>query len=123
MQPTDDEMRNQWYRTMLAAEDAFKSISAHLSGDTARDSKGKLGVSRETPSDLDEIKNRLDKHNKALAVIGSFVTFEKNSLGFDPAWKVHSLVGLTACRECGGSGWLARDESCKNCKRSGFLSV
>jgi hypothetical protein len=82
-----------------------------------RGPKGDRGVPG--PSvDLTEINKRLDQHDKALSIIGVFGGFENVSFGqTEPGRMVRSLVGFSVCRECVGTGWLARDESCTNCKK------
>ncbi len=74
------------------------------------------------PADLTEIHKTLEAHRKALAIIGVFGGFE--NVGFsqmEPGRRVRDLAGLTACRECIGTGWIARDETCSNCKQQGYI--
>jgi hypothetical protein len=68
--------------------------------------------------DVHKIWDTLANHRKALAIIGVFAGFENVSFGqTEPGRSVRSLAGLSVCRECVGTGWLARDESCTNCKK------
>lgn len=71
-------------------------------------------------SDLKEIREQLDKHRKALAIIGSYANFEKVFFGLNPDRAVHDLVKLKSC-SCIGTGWVARDESCSKCGMKGYI--
>jgi hypothetical protein len=73
---------------------------------------------------FDEILKQLASHRKALAIIGTVGGFENVSFGqSEPGRLVRSLVGLSACRECLGTGWLARDETCKTCAQNGYTKA
>lgn len=76
-----------------------------------------------TPGTLDRVIKRLDNHAKALAIIASFGGFENVSFGqSEPGGQVRSLAGISVCRECVGTGWLARDETCRDCNGKGYKS-
>ena len=93
--------------------------------------RGNLAVDGSTESspaprneDLQKIWETITKHRKALAIIGTLGGFE--NVGFsqmEPGRKVRSLVELSACRECIGTGWIARDETCTNCNREGYIGA
>jgi len=75
-------------------------------------------------SDLKEIRETLDKHRKALGLIATFGQFrDVGFFGTEPKQALSRLTKLRACPECVGTGWLARDESCKNCKTRGYLET
>jgi len=72
----------------------------------------------------DEVRKELVKHRKALALISSFATFgDAGFFGVQPARAIQSLIGSVACKECVGTGWVARDESCKHCHASGYIEA
>lgn len=72
-------------------------------------------------SDLKEIRETLDKHRKALAMLGTFAEFKDvGFFGTKPDRAVEGLIKLKACPDCVGTGWLARDESCRKCKMGYF---
>lgn len=74
------------------------------------------------PGTVDRIVKVQDDHRKALAVIAQFF-HSTNSFDLNPRREVERLIGIQACSECGGSGWLARDESCRTCGSKGFVTL
>lgn len=72
--------------------------------------------------DVEEIRKTLDAHRKALAVVAEFGQFKNVVFGMNPDRQIQSLVKLRACPECVGTGWVARDETCKKCGRKGYIS-
>ena len=120
---TEEALQRQSLKTMAALERMANAIIEHLTADKqpAQQNPGPQGVSGPTaPSDdaLKSIHAVLGQHQKALAIIGTLGGFENVSFGqMEPGRQVRYLAGLTVCRECIGTGWLARDESCKNCKK------
>jgi hypothetical protein len=72
--------------------------------------------------DVEEIRKTLGSHQKALALVAQFF-HSTNTFGFNPRNEVERLVGIKACDECCGSGWLARDETCKKCGRRGYTKA
>jgi hypothetical protein len=103
--------------------DARISGNAHVGGTTTTvDAQTVPGPMAPLDGDLKEIREMLDRHRKALSIIGVLGGFENARFGqTEPGRMVRSLVGLSVCRECNGTGWIARDEQCKNCKSRGYL--
>jgi hypothetical protein len=84
--------------------------------------QGAPGPMAPLDGDIREIRETLDKHRKALAIIGTFGAFQDIFFGTKPNKAVHRLVGLQSCG-CVGTGWVARDETCKTCGQSGYLEA
>jgi hypothetical protein len=73
-------------------------------------------------ADVADIQNQLKAHRQALAIIARFGAFGGASFGLpDPQEQVARKIDLKAC-DCVGTGWLARDESCKGCGGRGYVS-
>jgi len=121
---TEDVLQQQSLKTMAALERMANTITEHLTADKQPTQQNPPGVDLSTaPSDyaLKAIHAVLGQHQKALAIIGTLGGFESVGVGRpDPRSEVRYLSGLTVCRECIGTGWLARDESCKSCK-NGYI--
>ena len=76
-------------------------------------------------SELAEIRKTLEKHKKALAIIGTYAKFESGAHGSPPRPRevVKELAGLASCNQCVGTGWLDRDERCQSCRGNGYVSL
>ena len=76
--------------------------------------------------DLQEIRKTLDNHRKALALLATFGRYAEphrtRFFGKGVTREVQGLVNLKACPDCVGSGWIARDETCKRCSGVGYES-
>ncbi|KKK53413.1 hypothetical protein LCGC14_3095050, partial [marine sediment metagenome] len=74
-------------------------------------------------SDLREIREILGKHRKAIALVATFGQFKDvGFFGTKPERALQRLVRLKSC-SCVGTGWVARDESCKECKQQGYIET
>lgn len=65
-----------------------------------------------------------DQLARAIALL-TMKMFEKKE-PFDnkiTTYQIYRLLGLRPCEECRGTGCLSRDETCKTCKRRGWLSA
>jgi len=80
--------------------------------------------SYEDSSKLDELGKVISKHHRALGMIASFgMMKDKPAFGTEPARAIANLLGMQACKNCVGTGWVARDETCGECDRSGYIRV
>lgn len=154
MDPSEEDMRQQMFKTMVALEKAANAATAYFEAitpvpvaepqsftdfkcvrctekATTRDSQG-LSVCEEhakqpkTPTD-DELKQMgkvIAKHHQALGLIATFGEFKDAGFGFQPPrGKITSLLGMRSCSDCVGTGWLARDETCKSCGSTGYIKA
>ena len=81
-------------------------------------------ASYEDSSKLDELGSVVAKHHQALGLLATFGTMKDGpNLGTSPIKALANLLGLKACEDCVGTGWIARDETCKTCKRAGYIKV
>ena len=82
------------------------------------------GTTAPLDSDIAEIRKTLDQLRKALAVVSVFGEFKDAGVfGAKPSDQVARIIGLRVCEECVGTGWIARDETCKNCGQRGYLKA
>jgi len=136
----EEQVREQMFKTMVALEKAANAVAKHLnplegvtkvSGDL--EVEGNLtvngttatGSSEVTPDVLAEISKVVAKHHQALALLASFGMMKDTPMlsGTEPAGKIASLLGMAACRNCVGTGWVARDETCSECDRTGYIKA
>jgi hypothetical protein len=76
------------------------------------------------PTELEEIGKVVAKHHRALGLLATFgMMKDKPAFGTDPSQAVARLLGMRACRNCVGTGWVARDESCDECERTGYIKA
>lgn len=73
-------------------------------------------------SELEDIRKQIADHRKAIAILSTFAQFKDSFFGTKPDRAVQRLVGLKSC-SCVGTGWVARDEQCKQCSTSGYLKA
>jgi len=148
--PSEEAMRFQMIRTLQSLERMADAVTDHLTADKrpaeTEESvvhtfhgdvivKGHLTVEgctttveskHETAPLSDEIRGiqeTLLKHRKALAVVASEAQFKDSFFGTSADCQIASLVGLRSCKSCIGTGWIARDETCSECKRQGYMEV
>jgi len=133
---SEADIRNQMFLTMQALERAANAYVLSIQKAPVESSKTVPAPTAPLDSDLKQIRETLDKHRKALAIIGTFLDkhrkalaiigtfgeFKKIFFGTHPNEKVHSLVGLKSC-SCVGTGWVARDETCSECGQKGYIEA
>ena len=130
-QQDDDERRRDGQTAMLIDDDVV--IKENLVVEGSIDAKKGLTTygcttmvesNFEDSSKLDELGKVVAKHHQALALIATFGAFkDKHAFGTQPIRALANLLGLKACKDCVGTGWIARDESCDTCKQSGYIKV
>lgn len=151
MDPAEKEMREQMFKTMVALEKAANAATTYFEAvtpkpdepksitdfkcvhcpekATTRDNRG-LSVCEEhvkqpkapTEDELKQMGKIIAKHHQALGLIATFGEFKDAGFGFQPPrGKITSLLGMRSCSDCVGTGWLARDETCKSCNNTGYI--
>jgi len=112
--PAEDQMRQQMYKSLVALEKMCDAVTAYLAADEERRAKAE--------TELDGMGKVVSKHHQALGILTTFSELKDVGLvGTTPRNKLVSLLGLRACPDCVGTGWIARDETCKNCGRTGYI--
>lgn len=121
---TEAEMREQMFDTMVALELAAKAALLYFtSKTTVPEAKEPEPPPKPAPKPLNTMPQLTDtaKQRRAIALIAKFAEFKDTSFGMLKAReKIANLIGMEACH-CVGTGWLARDETCKDCKGQGYL--
>lgn len=142
-QIAEEQMRQQTFNTMVALEEMANAVTAHLnphlnpfegvtriSGDL--EVEGNLAVKGMTtvvnseagPGELENLGKVVAKHHQALGLIATFgMMKDKPASGTEPAWAISKLLGMKACKNCVGTGWIASDETCEECGRTGYIKV
>jgi len=126
-------MRQQMFKTMVAMEKMADAVTDFLGRTGAQwPAAGSMVAGQTTEAaeppraptgdELEKIGKVVAKHHQALAVIATYGVFkDAGFFGTQPDRKLTSLLGMKACDECVGTGWIARDESCKKCGRTGYV--
>ena len=132
-EPAEDQMRQQMYKTLGALERMADAVTDYLTTDAVTDYPVADKKPAEEPEvtdpaasqvELDEMGKVVAKHHRALALLATFgMMKDKPMRGADPAKEIASLLGMAACRNCVGTGWVARDETCGECNKAGFLKA
>lgn len=123
MDPADDEMRKQMFKSLVALEKMCDAVTAHLAVRPPEQSEAPEETSSAQES-IDKMGGVVAKHHKALALLATFgMMKDRPTLGSEPSGEIARLLGMKACRNCVGTGWVARDETCGECNRSGFLTA
>lgn len=117
--PADKEMREQMYKTLVALERAANAVADHFDAEKA---KGEEAPTEPEPDAVEQLGMVVAKHHQALGLIATFGEFKEAGFGIlDPRRSITSKLGMRACADCGGTGWIARDETCATCKRTGYI--
>jgi hypothetical protein len=122
--PTDDPMQQQTLKTLEALEKMANAVTAYLTADKQPAEAPEERASKASADALDEMGKVVAKHHKALALLVTFgMMKDKPMWSAEPADEIGALLGMKACRNCVGTGWFAGDETCGECKGSGFLKA
>jgi len=74
------------------------------------------------PTEVEVLQRMVNDHHRALALIVTFGQFkDAGFFGTKPDHAIARLIKLKACENCVGTGWVARDETCDQCKRRGYI--
>lgn len=117
----EEQMREQMFKTMEALEKASNAATAYFEAITPKEPEPPKAP---TDSELEQLGKVIAKHHQALGLIATFGEFKEAGFGIlDPRRSITSKLGMRACADCGGTGWIARDETCKTCKRTGYIKA
>lgn len=132
MDPAEDAMRTQMFKTMVALEKMCDAVTDFLGQDGAQwPAAGAVKIVEEqeipkatTGDELKSLGRIVAKHHQALGLVATFAEMRNiPAFGTQPARAIADLLGMKACDECVGTGWIARDETCAKCGRTGYLKV
>jgi hypothetical protein len=77
-----------------------------------------------TEDELKQIGGVVAKHHQVLGLLATFGELKDGGvLNTPPRSKIISLLGMRACSDCVGTGWIARDETCASCGRTGYIKA
>ena len=125
MDPAEAEMRTQMFKSLAALERMCDAVTEHLTAD-------KQPPEQDTPEPpkapteegLAQLGKVVAKHHQALGLLATFgMMKDATAFGTPPAGRIAILLGMQACRNCVGTGWVARDETCDECGRTGYVKA
>ena len=114
------QMREQMFKTMVALEGAAIAATAYF------ESMGRPAEPVESPpepnEEIEQLGRVITKHHQALSILATFAEFKDSGFfGATPRGLMISMLGMRACSDCVGTGWLSRDEGCKPCRATGYI--